>query len=132
DSSVGREVLRIEPNVDHGILGRTTKISFIRAFRRLVTDIALGRQSSRTLNSNDNIRAYFSNWEAEDLPRGRGSFIPADVIKGKSVASKPTVPEPLAKKARQPLLTVLPKDLKVRHGTERLIDIRRELVRLKR
>lgn len=135
DSSVGRDYLKIEPDSDHGLRGTTTKNEFVRGFKKLVTDVALGRQSSRTLNTNDNIQAYFESWDAEDRPANRrGSFIPSDVIKGKSVASPSRKLEPATtpNKSKQASKTVLPRDFKIRFGNDRLIDIRRELTKLKR
>lgn len=135
DSSVGREYLMVQPDSDHGLRGKTTKGDFLRAFTKLVTDVALGRQSSRTLNTNDNIRAYFESWDASDRPKTRhGTFVPADVIKGSSVASSShdRKPSPPAGKQKPESTTVLPRDLKVRVNNPRLVDIRRELIKLKR
>jgi hypothetical protein len=135
DSSVGREYLMVEPDSDHGIRGTTTKTEFLRGFTRLVTDIALGRQSSRTLNTNENIRGYFESWDAAQLPAEKhGSFVPADIIQDRSVAS-PSHTGPSAdapRRSKQLSNTVLPRDFKVRYGNDRLLDIRRELVKLKR
>lgn len=134
ESSVGRDYLKVEPNPDHGIQGTTTKGEFVRGFKKLVTDIALGKQSSRTLNTNEQIKAYFDGWNKNELPsKKKGSFVPADIVSGTSVAS-PSVtssPQP-SRKSKQESRTVIPKDLKVRFGSERLIDIRRELTRLRR
>jgi hypothetical protein len=134
DSSAGREVLRVEPDADNGLRGVTTKKEFLRGFTRLVTDVALGRASSRTLNTSENIRAYFKSWPAGAVPKKkRGSFVPSDVIKGRSVASpQPKAAAPAPKKSKQESKTILPKDFKVRSGNDRLIDIRRELTKLKR
>jgi len=135
ESTVGREYLHVEPDAEHGIRGKTTKAEFIRGFSRLVSDVALGKQSSRTLNSNENIKSYFESWSPNDLPaKKHGGFVPAEIIEGKSVASSPPI-----RKAEKPTIkerlasqTVLPRDFKVRYGNERLIDIRRELSKLKR
>ncbi|MEA2562123.1 MAG: hypothetical protein QOH06_3627 [Acidobacteriota bacterium] len=133
DSSVGREYLKVEPDPDHGLRGTTTKNEFLRGFSKLVTDVALGRQSSRTLNTNDNIRTYFESLSPDERPsRKRGSFVPADVIQGESIASPSRKPEPPPIRSKQENSTVLPRNLKVRFGNERLVDIRRELVKLKR
>lgn len=135
DSSVGRKFLLIEPDAEHGIRGKTTKAEFLRGFSRLVTDVALGKQSSRTLNTNDDIESYFKSWNASERPsKKRGTFVPADIIQERSVASPPRKPQEGAglKKSKQLSTTVLPKDLKIRFGNDRLIDIRRELVKLKR
>lgn len=135
DSSVGREYLMVEPDPEHGVRGRTTKAEFLKGFAKLVTDIALGRQSSRTLNTNDNIRSYFESWKAEERPTSkRGSFVPADIVQERTSvsSSKKSQPEPQVKKGRQLSKTVIPRDFKVRYGNDRLVDIRRELTKLNR
>jgi hypothetical protein len=135
DSSVGREHLRVEPDPDHGLRGTTTKAEFLRGFTRLVTDIALGNESSRTLNKNEDIRKYFEERRPEArAAKKRGSFVPADVIQGRSVASPPPKRGADSGDARSRAVskTVLPRSFKVRFGNERLADIRNELVKLKR
>lgn len=135
DSSVGRDYLMVEPDPNHGLRGATSKGEFLRGFRRLVTDIALGKQSSRTLNTNENIRAYFESWDGSERPsRKRGSFVPADIIKERPAISHSRSPmlAPSPKKSKPLSNTVLPRDFKVRFGHDRLADIRRELVKLKR
>lgn len=135
ESSIGRKYLKLEPDSNHGLRGTTTKSEFIRGFTKLVTDVALGKQSSRTLNTNENIRAYFESWDSRERPTSkRGAFVPADVIQGNSVASpkgKP-IPTTTTRRPKQISNTVLPRDLKIRFGNDRLIDIRRELIRLNR
>lgn len=135
DSSVGRDYLKVEPDSDHGLRGTTTKNEFLRGFQKLVADVALGKQSSRTLNTNDNIRAYFESWDSVERPADkRGSFVPSDIIQGKSVASPSRKPEPATtpNRSKQVSKTVLPRDFMARFGNDRIIDIRRELTRLKR
>lgn len=134
DSSVGREYLMVESDPGHGIRGKTSKTEFIRIFTRLVTDVALGKQSSRSLNTNDDIRKYFESWGDERPQKKHGSFVPADIVEERSVASTHRVQSSstAAIRSKQLSVTVLPKDLKIRHGNERLVDIRRELVKLKR
>jgi hypothetical protein len=135
ESSVGRQYLKVEPSADDGLRGTTSKAEFVEAFAKLVTDVALGKQSSRTLNTNDNIRDYFKSWDTKELPKQkRSSFVPADIIKGKTVASgtRRPAPEEPAKKSRQISKTVLPRDFAVRFGSDRLVDIRRELTKLRR
>lgn len=133
DSSVGRDYLKVEPDSDHGLRGTTTKKEFVRGFSKLVTDIALGRQSSRTLNTNEDIKTYFESWDPTERPASKhGSFVPSDIIKGGSVASPPKEPKPASTRNKGESKTVLPRDLKVRFGNERLVDIRRELTKLTR
>lgn len=133
DSSVGREYLKVKPDPEHGFRGQTTRKEFLKGFTKLVHDVAVGEQSSRTLNKNEDIEAYFKSWSANERPaKKRGSFVPADIITGKSVSASPEkakAKKPIPRKTNQ---TVLPKTLKVRFGNERLSDIRSELVRLKR
>lgn len=135
DSSVGRKYLKVEPDPDHGLRGTTTVKEFARGFTRLVTDVVLGKQSSRSLNTNEDIAKYFDSWPLKDRPADkRGSFVPSDVIRGDSVASprRGQKPAPAPKRSKQISKTVLPRDFRVRFGSERLVDIRRELTKLKR
>ncbi len=135
ESSVGRDYLKIKPDADHGLRGTTTKKEFTRGFRKLVSDVALGKQSSRSLNKNDNIESYFKSWNPEELPsQKRGSFVPADIIAGHSVSSSSSQENPTSrrKNTRQRSKRVLPKDFKVRYGSERLVEIREELTNLRR
>lgn len=134
DSSVGREYLRVKPDAEHGLRGTTTKAAFTKIFTKLVKDVALGKASSRTLNTNENIKDYFKSWDATDYPDEKpGTFIPADIITGKSVASAVGARrEPPRAKHKAEWKTVLPKDLRVVCGSARLVDIRRELTKLSR
>jgi hypothetical protein len=135
DSSVGREYLMVEPDPDHGLRGTTTKVEFLRGFTKLVTDVALGTESSRTLNKNKDIRDYFERRSPETRPaKKQGSFVPSDIIQGRSVASsgRTTMPTTTPVKSKPSSKTVLPRDFKVLFGNDRLKEIRLELVKLKR
>lgn len=131
ESSVGREYLKVKPDSNHGLRGETTKQEFLRAFGHLVGDVALQRETSRSLNTNENIREYFE----ERNPRAtaskkRGSFVPGDIIPGESVTTPKVATS--SKRTKRTSQTVVPSSFKVRYGSDRLIDIRRELIRLKR
>ena len=135
ESTVGRSYLKVVPDAEHGFKGATTKQEFLRGFTKLVTDVALGKQSSRTLNSNEDMGKYFKSWQPGELPASkRGSFVPNDLISGATNAKKTTRLEAKPAAAKQPSIhsTVLPKNFKVRFGNDRLIDIRRELVKMNR
>jgi ParB-like chromosome segregation protein Spo0J len=135
DSTVGRSFLRVKPDPDTGLRGTTTQKEFLKGFTRLVTDVALGRKSSRSLNTNDNIRAYFESLDpSERAADAKGEFIPSDIVdKTPPGATAGTMNSPAPRKrTRKVSDTVLPKDFKVVHGCERLVDIREELVKLKR
>jgi ParB-like chromosome segregation protein Spo0J len=135
ESTVGRNYLKVQPDPDHGLRGHTSKAEFKKAYARLVADIALGRASSRTLNRTEDIEKYFAGWSPDDLPREkRATFIPADIVAGLTVASSPDAvsgatvrqrPQPTSK-------SVIPKQFKVRYGSERLREIRDELAKLDR
>lgn len=134
DSKVGRKYLMVTPDPEHGVRGETTKKEFLKGFAKLVTDIALKSVDSRSLNKSENIEAYFKGWDQSDLPaKKRGSFVPADIITNPSIPSKPTSsPKPASNLPKPESMTVIPKDLKIRHGSDRLKDIRLELTKLKR
>ena len=132
DSQVGQGFLKIEPDADHGFHGTTTKKEFARALEHLVTDIALKKETSRSLNKNDDIRDYFENRNPQSVAqKKRGRFVPEDIITGKST-SPPDPKKSKTKKTKPTSQTVLPKDLKVVFGNERLVEIRRELTQLRR
>ncbi len=135
DSTVGREYLKVVPDPDHGLRGVTTRAEFLRGFKKLVTDVALGQQSSRTLNKNEDIQSYFKSWDSKELPAKKsGTFVPADIIQGRSVASPGHKPKLVAATPKSIQLTkkVLPRDFKVQFGNNRISDIRRELIKLDR
>lgn len=135
NSTVGRKYLLVEPDPGHGIRGTTTKPEFVKGYIKLVSDLALNKQSSRSLNKNEDIENYFKSWKPEERPQQKqGSFVPSDIIEGKSVASKTSSSSaaPKPKKGKKESLTVIPKEFKVRFGNDRLIDIRQELTKLKR
>ena len=132
DSSVGRDFLKVEPDIDHGLRGTTTTTEFLRAFAELVTDIALRHETSRSLNTSENIRAYFEQRNPKAMAANKkGQFVPRDIISGGSVASL-NPPRP-RRKTRKTSQTVIPSNFKVLHfGHDRLVDIRGELIKLKR
>jgi len=136
DSTVGREFLKVQPDAAFGLRGTTTKKEFIRGFARLITDIALGNASSRSLNTNDDIEAYFTSWGSGELPaQKRGSFVPSDIIAGGSEDESPEIVTPPVNhggKGKQTSSSVIPKNFKVRFGSDRLVEIRDELTKLKR
>lgn len=132
DSSVGREYLMVKPDSEHGLRGETTKKEFVKGLTRLVSDVALGRRNSRTLNNNEDIRKYFESWEPGELPaKKKGTFVPADVVTGTSVASD-AEPKPKRRRTRRTNEKVLPKDFHVRYGSDRLAEIATELSKLSR
>ena len=132
-SPEGRQFLMIEPDSGHGLRGTTTKTQFLKGFKKLVADVALGKETSRTLNKGKDIDRYFGSWEQKDIPENkRGSFVPGDIIKGGTAGyPAPDKPKP-RRKPQKPNDRIIPKTFKVRVGHERLTDIRGELIKLKR
>ena len=104
DSSIGREYLKVEPDPDHGLRGKSSRSEFVKGLTKVVSDVALGKASSRTLNSNEDIKQYFESWDRSELPYKSGSFVPADVIKGRSTASAAvkSTPAAIRKRSRWP------------------------------
>lgn len=133
DSTVGRDYLMVEFDQDHGLKGKTTKSEFIKGFSKLVKDVVLGHVSSRKLNTSDDIKKYFEGLDAADRVQERkGGFVPADIVKGKSVASKPVVVTEPKVVVRKLNACVLPRNFHNRYGSDRLSSLRTELVKLKR
>ena len=66
----------VEPDPDQGLRGTTTKNRVTSAaLQSLLTDVALGKQSSRTLNTNNNIRDYFESWDAKERPASKADHL---------------------------------------------------------
>ena len=131
DSTVGREFLKVEPDANHGLRGYTTKKEFLRAFGHLVTDIILQRETSRSFNKNEDIRSYFEHRNPQAVAaKKQGKFVPEDITNGQS--SMPTKTLKPQKKTKKMIETVIPSSFKVRVGHDRLVDIRKELISLKR
>jgi hypothetical protein len=134
DSTVGRKLIMLEPDSEHGVRGTTTKEEFLKGFVRLLTDIATGKASSRTLNSGEDMEKYYTNLGEDRPKKKKGGFSPADIInaedKGKKrVAAGAT---PAAKRSKSANKWVVPKSFKVLTGAERLVVIRDELTKLER
>lgn len=136
DSTVGRRFLKVEPDPEHGFRGVTSPEEFVRALKRLVTDIATGEQSSRTLNSAEDIAGYFESWGPTELPKAAtDSFIPTDLTASRRLSLDPEpAATPPSRGKRQPALTttVVPREFKVLANNDRIIEIRNELTKLKR
>ncbi len=131
-SAPGREFFRLEPNLEHGFRGNTSRESFVPAFARLLTDVALKKKTSRTLNSNEEIERYLADFPEGLKPKKQGSFTPDD-FRGKSRgASTPSTDEAPRKRDKGVFKSVLPRSVKITFDHEKLSDIRDELVRLQR
>jgi len=135
DSTVGRGFLKVKPDPDTGIRGTTSQEEFLKGFSRLVSDVALGKKSSRTLNTSDDIKDYFEKLDpSERAVGGKGDFVPSDIIDKTpptDASGTTSFPAP-RKRTRKVSETVVPKDFKVVYGCDRLVDIRNELVKMKR
>lgn len=133
-SSVGRKLIMLEPDADHGVRGTTTKDEFEKGFTRLLKDIASGDVTSRSMNTNVDMVKHYKTKMGSDRPKKRpGGFLPEDIIGGRETASR------VAAKSAAPALRskaankwVVPKSFKVVHGAERLRVIRKELIGLER
>ena len=69
DSSFARSKLFIEPDLEEGFVMRTSKPEVQKAMVKLITDIASGNETSRTLNNEEAIKEYFTKrWKTAELP----------------------------------------------------------------
>jgi hypothetical protein len=134
DSSVGRKHLMVEPDAAHGIRGVTSKAEFLKGFTRLVRDIASGKESSRTLNKNEDIDDYFKKRIGNDRPEKKNAtFVPSDIVGGTDDADPPNRKKTAEARVSQKLdKNVIPKRFRITFGNDRLRDIRNELVKLDR
>ena len=135
-SAPGRAALRIAPDQEHGFRGTTTQEEFIKGFTRLVSDLVQGPETSRTLNSNEDIRRYFNERVPADyrVESRSASFVPTEIIESRrsptnSQSSQATTKPP----AKRESATVLPKNLTASYtDNARVIDLLKELRKVKR
>jgi hypothetical protein len=134
NSKAGRSALCIKPDEEHGVKINASKARFGKAYAKLVADIALGKQTSRSLNRDDQIKAYFDSWNTQDLPkRSPKAIVPADIVAKKTVASSKAAPKPKKARRAKPISKkVIPPSFKLRHGSDRLADLRKELGKINR
>ena len=135
DAPTGRAALGVERDAGNVFLVMTTREEFTRVFTRFVTDLLSDRQDSRSLNTHENIGHYFQGWEANAVSAGVIAPIPIAEIRSDRPPAPPTPPPPVRaqpRRTRRTNLGALPRNLQVRFGSERLVAIRSELVKLKR
>lgn len=134
DSAPGRQYLRLERSTEHGLLIFASRDRFRAALKRMVEDIVLGHQDSRSLNTAENIREYFEGWGDEGtIPKARAPIVPRDIIGGPSVASPPPpAPQPSPPRNAPPRKSVVPKSFRVADGPEKVKQLRKELTKLGR
>jgi len=131
-SAPGREFFRLETSPEHGIKGSTSRESFSPAFSRLVSDVALRKKSSRSLNTATEIAKYLQEFPDELKPKKGGSFTP-DQFRGKAApAPDDSYDRVPTRREKGVFKTVLPRSVKIGFDHEKLADIRGELVGLPR
>lgn len=133
ESTVGREIMRVERDPEHGYRVMTTKAEFIPFFQELVTRVTKKQITTRTLNDAEKIRRYFKEeWAPSKLPAKRNaSFVPTE-LRGKPVVKRKSAAVPTPARQKPVLTKVLPKTLHVVYGADRLKIIRDELVEIDR
>lgn len=132
DSTVGRKLLMLEPDDEHGVRGTTSRQEFLKGFVRLLTDVASGKASSRRLNSNEDMKSYFDSIGKDKPVKKKASFVPSDIIGDANNKRSAERAKPIERRSKAPNKFVVPKSFKVLCGAERLILIRDELTKLNR
>ncbi len=135
DSAYARKKLHIESDSQHGFVARTSKPEIEKALTRVVSDIASGRETSRTLNNEDAIKDYFAKrFPKSDLPVKKQRTTTPDQLWGSKGTPSKAKPAAAAKPkaTARPSTTVLPRNFKPNFGNKRIIQIADELRRMKR
>lgn len=129
-----RQALGIEYMDDGDVRGTIHQDEFLKAFARIVSDIAKGEHGSRTLNTVEQIVEYVGSLgrDAPDRKR-KGSFTPADIVAdGPEEGSKSSgAKSGPARTARPPRVSpsIIPIGVKCTVADERVRDIFAELKR---
>lgn len=129
DSTPGHECLHIEPDEGQGYIVKTSDAEFLRAFSNIVADIATRQETSRTLNTNKNIRDYFDKNPHSVAKKKNERFTAGDAL-----ANPAHIPSPplTLRGATRKNIYVLPKSFKVRLGNQRVCAIHEELTKLEK
>lgn len=131
-SGPGRSFFRLEKSLEHGIKGHTSKDSFSPAFSKLVSDVALKKKSSRSLNTEAEIGKYLEEFPSDLKPKKTGSFTPDEFRSKATSAARGIDDEHPTKREKGVFRTVLPRSVKIPFEHEKLADMRSELVKLRR
>jgi hypothetical protein len=137
DVARARELVGIDFDSEGGITGKVDKDAFKKAFAKVLTDIAMNQEDTRTLNTADDINAYLEKIKAylPDPKRQKGTFALSD-FGGREEDDKASQPsstnhkKPGSSKQR-PSPSVIPSGVKCQLNSTRINDIFGELRRLR-
>lgn len=132
ESQPVREFLMLKPDPKEVLVSTAKPEGFLKAFRRLVTDVATGAIDSRKANDASQIEHYLKTLhDIRPTQRARGKFSVRDHLSQTEQPLKPVSTQTKATRPRGKSISVLPRGLKCFCLDSRVDDIFSELRRLK-
>jgi len=129
-----RDFLGISFDERGALRGSVHADEFRKGFKRIISDIALEKIDTRTLNKVSDAEKYLQSLEADapDTSR-RGSFTDQDLKKGKTPAeeARPAIPKPGKVTGRRISSTLIPTGMKCRIANPKVREVFDELRQLK-
>jgi len=113
DSATMRDFLGITFDSNGGVKGDSDKEEFEKVFKRIVNDIVLEKEDTRTLNSEDNFKRYAKNL-IPFKPKKKGRFTHEDFIKRDVTEPIPEPAGPPIKKGIKKSAAIIPSGLPFR------------------
>jgi hypothetical protein len=126
-----RDFLRLKPDPNQLLVSNAKPDQFLKAFRKIVEDVATGKVDSRKANDEPAIRKYIGGLESvRPASRGRGRFALRDHLSQTEKPVSPIVTQAKKPRDKAKSLSVLPKSLKNFCPDSRVEAIYGELRRL--
>ena len=104
--------------------GKIKKDEFIKGYSKIISDIALKRQTSRTLDSDEDRKQYLDNFKKSDKPnlKQKGSFSLNSFKKPKTPSKKRLTSTPKLKKK-----TLKDYSFNIPHGSAIILELYKEI-----
>ena len=123
-----REFLMLKPDPKEVLVSTAKPDGFLRAFRQMVADVAVGTIDSRAANSTENITAYVKSLSAvRPTARARGRFSVRDHLSQTERPSPVVTTRAPRRRPQTQSTSVLPRGLKCFCSDSRVNDIFDEL-----
>ncbi len=133
NSSKATDFLGVKFDDRGNLTGHIQEQEFKKAFGRMVSDIALGKEDTRTLNTSKQIEEYLSRFGSDAPDRSRKGSFTSDSLLGRASARASTDPQPVKTRggAKRESIYLVPSAVKCKLANPRINDIFRELRRLR-
>ncbi|MDH5302141.1 MAG: hypothetical protein OEW58_12340 [Gammaproteobacteria bacterium] len=129
-----QKILGIEFDEDKKLKGNISSDEFKKGFSKIVSDVALGKETSRTVNDDDGVKRYIGEFASSDLPdlKSKGVFTGDDLLSGEEEKLPAPSPEKkkVVSKVSRKSKSLLPSYIKCQVNNKRIVDIFSEMKKI--